>query len=179
MRREAVVNLGVRSLRLGVDHARSKNEALRLLRKMVVVGVLSEETFRADNQYGGVMSHLSVCEPLARRLAEGALCIRMPFLLAREAPADQQQPQQQQQQPKKKAAFPRARKAARNSAGAAPVAAEPEDEVEIIDDDDADDSCATQVRGLVILLVHNVLCAGCDWMASSASWPYRHMLGHW
>ncbi len=59
----------------------SKNDALRLLRKLVVVGVLSEETFRADNQYGGVMSHLSVCEPVARRLADGALHIRMPFLV--------------------------------------------------------------------------------------------------
>lgn len=59
----------------------SKNEALRLLRKLVVIGVLSEETFRADNQYGGVMSHLSVCEPVARRLADGALHIRMPFLV--------------------------------------------------------------------------------------------------
>ncbi|BDA40672.1 ATP-dependent DNA helicase Q-like 4A [Coccomyxa sp. Obi] len=129
----------------GAGKALSKNEALRLLRKLVVVGVLSEETFRADNQYGGVMSHLSVCEPVARRLADGALHIRMPFLVAKEA---EQQQQQQQQQAAKKKAFPRARKAGR-AAGAPPgaeavVVAEPEDEVEIIDDDDADDSCATQ-----------------------------------
>lgn len=105
----------------------------------MVVGVLSEETFRADNQYGGVMSHLSVCEPMARRLFEGAMRIRMPFLIAPEAPAEQQH------QPKKKAAFPRARKANKN-AGAAPIVVEPEDDVEIIQDDDADDSAVTQVR---------------------------------
>lgn len=69
-----------------VHICRSKNDALRLLRKLVVVGVLSEETFRADNQYGGVMSHLSVNEALARRLADGAMRIRMPFLLAKEVP---------------------------------------------------------------------------------------------
>jgi hypothetical protein len=112
----------------------------------VVVGVLSEETFRADNQYGGVMSHLSVCEPMARRLFEGAMRIRMPFLIAPEAPAEQQH------QPKKKAAFPRARKANKN-AGAAPVVVEPEDDVEIIQDDDADDSAVTQVR------LHRTSCA--------------------
>ena len=73
-------------MRLGPCGSCSKNDALRLLRKLVVVGVLSEETFRADNQYGGVMSHLSVCEPVARRLADGALHIRMPFLVCQHMP---------------------------------------------------------------------------------------------
>lgn len=58
---------------------RSKSDALRLLRKLVVAKVLTEETYRQDNQYGGVLSFLAVNEPTARALAHGSLSIKMPF----------------------------------------------------------------------------------------------------
>ena len=58
---------------------RSKGDALRLLRRLVVLKVLTEETYRQDNQYGGVLSYLAVNEPVARGLAHGSLTIKMPF----------------------------------------------------------------------------------------------------
>ena len=57
----------------------SKNDALRLLRKLVVAKVLTEETYRQDNQYGGVLSYLAVSEPAARALTQGTMTIKMPF----------------------------------------------------------------------------------------------------
>lgn len=57
----------------------SKNDALRLLRKLVVAGVLAEETYRQDNQYGGVLSYLAVNEGPARALQQGSLPMTMPF----------------------------------------------------------------------------------------------------
>ena len=60
---------------------RSKSDVQRLLRRLVVDGVLLEDTFRQDNQYGGVASCLLVAEPAAARLASGALRVTLPFLL--------------------------------------------------------------------------------------------------
>ncbi len=57
----------------------SKNDALRLLRKLVIAKVLTEETYRQDNQYGGVLSYLAVNEAAARALTQGTLTIKMPF----------------------------------------------------------------------------------------------------
>ena len=57
----------------------SKNDALRLLRKLVIAKVLTEETYRQDNQYGGVLSYLAVNESAARALTQGTLTIKMPF----------------------------------------------------------------------------------------------------
>lgn len=59
---------------------RSKTDALRLVRKLVIVGVLLEETFRQDNEYGAVGSTLKVAEGAAKDLASGALKVIMPFL---------------------------------------------------------------------------------------------------
>ena len=58
---------------------RSKGDALRLLRRLVVLKVLTEETYRQDNHYGGVLSYLAVNEPVAKGLAHGSLTIKMPF----------------------------------------------------------------------------------------------------
>jgi len=60
----------------------SKNDALRLLRKLVVAKVLTEETYRQDNQYGGVLSYLLVNEATARALTQGTLSIKMPFAVS-------------------------------------------------------------------------------------------------
>ena len=60
----------------------SKNDALRLLRKLVVAKVLTEETYRQDNQYGGVLSYLAVNEATARFLTQGTLTIKMPFAVS-------------------------------------------------------------------------------------------------
>ena len=60
----------------------SKSDVLRLLRKLVVAKVLTEETYRQDNQYGGVLSFLAVNEPTARALAHGSLSIKMPFMVS-------------------------------------------------------------------------------------------------
>ena len=43
----------------------SKDEATRLVRKLVVEGVLREETHRQDNQYGSLTSKLVVHPPTA------------------------------------------------------------------------------------------------------------------
>jgi len=59
----------------------------RLLRRLVVAGVLLEDTFRQDNQYGGVVSCLRVAEPGAARLAAGALRVTLPFLAKARAAA--------------------------------------------------------------------------------------------
>ena len=52
-------------------HCYSKGEAERLLRKLIVLHVLVEETFRQDNQYQSVSSALRVNDPVAARLASG------------------------------------------------------------------------------------------------------------
>ena len=64
----------------------SKNDALRLLRKLVVVKVLTEETYRQDNQYGGVLSYLAASDAAARALTQGSLKIRMPFAVSDQLP---------------------------------------------------------------------------------------------
>ncbi len=55
---------------MGVDGC-SKGEAERLLRKLIVLHVLVEETFRQDNQYQSVSSALRVNNLVAARLASG------------------------------------------------------------------------------------------------------------
>ena len=60
----------------------SKNDALRLLRKLVIAKVLTEETYRQDNQYGGVLSYLAVNERAAGALTQGTLTIKMPFAVS-------------------------------------------------------------------------------------------------
>ena len=55
------------------DAACSKGEAERLLRKLIVLRLLVEETFRQDNQYQSVSSALRVNDPVAARLASGEL----------------------------------------------------------------------------------------------------------
>ena len=39
---------------------RSKGDAGRLLRKLLVMGVLQEDTFRQDNEYGTVASRMLI-----------------------------------------------------------------------------------------------------------------------
>lgn len=58
----------------------SKSDVQRLLRRLVVDGILLEDTFRQDNQYASVNSCLLVAEPAAARLTSGALRITLPFL---------------------------------------------------------------------------------------------------
>ena len=134
---------------------RSKGEALRLLRKLVVARVLREDTHRQDNQYGGVVSHLAVNEPVARTLAPGGpLRITLPFLVkapdetaaaAAAGSAGVRASSGAAAAGKKKPARRRAGKKA--ATGAADAAADAEVEViEDDDDDDADDSGASQVR---------------------------------
>ena len=132
--------------------ARSKGEALRLLRKLVVARVLREETHRQDNQYGGVVSHLAVNEPVARTLAPGGpLLVTLPFLVkapdeatAAGAAGDRASSGPAAAGKKKPAARRRASKKA--AAGAGDAAAEVEVEVIEDDDDDAGDSGASQAR---------------------------------
>jgi hypothetical protein len=143
----------------------SKTEALRLLRKLVVANVLGEETFRQDNQYGSVMSFLTVNEPVARALLHGSLRICMPFAVAA--------------QPEAKKKFPRARKARNGTAAlesaiarqAAGAGAATEADVETIEDDDTDDSNATQVCSRPF----SPRCQACSGLVStkSASAPSR------
>jgi hypothetical protein len=71
----------------GTRAPRSKGDVQRLLRRLVVAGVLLEDTFRQDNQYGGVVSCLRVAEPGAARLAAGALRVTLPFLAKARAAA--------------------------------------------------------------------------------------------
>ena len=49
----------------------------------MIAKVLTEETYRQDNQYGGVLSYLAVSEPAARALTQGTLTIRMPFAVSK------------------------------------------------------------------------------------------------
>lgn len=51
--------------------AHSKGDAERLLRKLIVLRLLVEETFRQDNQYQSVSSALRVSDLVAARLASG------------------------------------------------------------------------------------------------------------
>lgn len=44
--------------------------------------VLTEETYRQDNQYGGVLSYLAVNDSAARALTQGILTIKMPFAVS-------------------------------------------------------------------------------------------------
>ena len=48
----------------------------------MVVKVLTEETYRQDNQYGGVLSYLAANDPAARALTQGTLTIKMPFAVS-------------------------------------------------------------------------------------------------
>ncbi|KAK9866664.1 hypothetical protein WJX84_002518 [Apatococcus fuscideae] len=55
----------------GIGRDLNKGEAERLLRKLIVLHVLVEETFRQDNQYQSVSSALRVNNLVAARLASG------------------------------------------------------------------------------------------------------------
>lgn len=60
----------------------SKNDAERLIRKMVVARVLQETTHRQDNQYGSVVAALC-CEPAGlAALAAGRLKLTLPFIVS-------------------------------------------------------------------------------------------------
>ncbi|KAK9809882.1 hypothetical protein WJX72_001000 [[Myrmecia] bisecta] len=95
----------------------SKNDAQRLLRKMVVLKLLTEETSRLDNQYGSVTSVVKVNNPAVVSLERGQLRITLAFAVVA---------------PKAKAP----KKAAKKGKGAAAVLAgqlSPEEEEDVID----------------------------------------------
>ena len=128
---------------------RSKSDVLRLLRRLVCARVLREDTFRADNQYGNVTSHLSVNGVIAARLGSPALRIVMPFLV-KEPAAQQQEAPAAGGNARKKA--PGGRKGKRVGAADAsqtqPRAADADVEV-IEDDDEAENSRGmSQVRAV-------------------------------
>jgi hypothetical protein len=80
-------------------YACSKGDALRLLRKLVVLGVLVEETFRQDNEYGAVGSYLRVSEAAARQLSAGNLRVVMPFVGAAAKPRIEKAPNRKRSMP--------------------------------------------------------------------------------
>lgn len=64
---------------LCIDEYCSKDDAIRLVRKLIIEGVLVEETQRQENQYATVVSRLKVNQALAGQMAAGALMISLPF----------------------------------------------------------------------------------------------------
>lgn len=60
-------------------HLCSKDDATRLVRKMIVEGILVEETHRQDNQYASLVSKLKVNHALAVRLTSGQVVISLAF----------------------------------------------------------------------------------------------------
>ena len=63
----------------------SKTEIERVLRRLIILKVLTEDTRRQDNQYGNVVSQLRVNEVLAGDIERGQMKVTLPFLAA--APA--------------------------------------------------------------------------------------------
>ena len=57
----------------------SKDDGARLIRKMIIEGILVEETQRQDNQYASLVAKLRLNPTLVSRLESGALKLSMPF----------------------------------------------------------------------------------------------------
>lgn len=53
-----------------------------MLRRLIILKVLTEDTRRQDNQYGNVVSQLRVDEVLAGELERGQMKVMLPFLAA-------------------------------------------------------------------------------------------------
>jgi hypothetical protein len=111
---------------------------LRLLRKLVCERVLREDTFRQDNAYGNVTSHLSVNEPVAARLGSGGLRIVMPFLVKAPAEPEQAPAAAPGGAARKKAAAARGR-GGREGTPLSQAPAAGDDVVEVIEDDEETD----------------------------------------
>ena len=57
----------------------SKDDGARLIRKMIIDGILVEETHRQDNQYASLVAKLKVNPQLAARVESGALKLTLAF----------------------------------------------------------------------------------------------------
>ena len=53
-----------------------------MLRRLIILKVLTEDTRRQDNQYGNVVSQLRVNEVLAGEIERGQMKVMLPFLAA-------------------------------------------------------------------------------------------------
>ncbi|KAL0054655.1 hypothetical protein WJX82_000488 [Trebouxia sp. C0006] len=65
----------------GLGKEFSKNDVQGVLRKLIAMHVLREETWRQDNQYGNVMACLKVNQREANNLLASSQPIMMPFLM--------------------------------------------------------------------------------------------------
>eukprot|EP00891_Asterochloris_glomerata_P002793 jgi/Astpho2/2793/e_gw1.00050.56.1_t len=66
----------------GLGKHLSKTEIERVLRRLIILKVLTEDTRRQDNQYGNVVSQLRVDGVLAGELERGQMKVMLPFLAA-------------------------------------------------------------------------------------------------
>ena len=60
-------------------HMCSKDDGARLIRKMIIDGILVEETHRQDNQYASLVAKLKLNPQLAARVESGALKLTLAF----------------------------------------------------------------------------------------------------